>query len=276
MLNLFLIIVGAAASAAVSGALGFFSEFSVLSIVVPSALWLGFYVAASVAVFLYLLISSKLLSKKPPEKPGKYCGFVVGLVVGWLRQMGRIKLHVRNGELVERNKQYLIVSNHRSMYDPILQLNAFGRARLMMISKPENFKLPIAGPYMRRAGFLAIDRNNDREALKTILKAIDFVKKYGVSVGVCPEGTRNRIDRNVMPMRAGAFKIATKSKIPIVVTTLEGTENIHKNYPWRRTHVYLDVVKVITPEEYEGMQTSELAELVRGLMQRNVDSYKVR
>lgn len=269
MINLTCIILGAILSLATSYKL---DAFHLNKLYVPILLWLAFSVAVFIVFAVSLYIYSLLLPKKSPKKPNKLCAFFVKIIVRWVCQVSNLKIHVKNGELIEKNKPYLLVSNHRSMYDPLIQLAYFNYCNLIMISKPENFKIPLAGPIIRQAGFLAIDRDNDREALKTIIKAIDYTKN-NYSIGVCPEGTRNKSSRDLLPLKAGCLKIATKPKIPIAVMTFEGTEKIHKRAPFKRTHIYVDVLKVYTPDEYETTSTANLCDDIAKLMQENINKY---
>ncbi|MBR2933902.1 MAG: hypothetical protein IKC33_06280, partial [Clostridia bacterium] len=71
------------------------------------------------------------------------------------------------------------------------------------------------------------------------------------------------------------FKIPLRANVPIVVTTIEGTEKIHKNFPFKRTRVYLDVLKVIKPCEYEGKTATVVGQEVRALMLENLKRYGV-
>ncbi|MGN0819345.1 MAG: lysophospholipid acyltransferase family protein [Christensenellaceae bacterium] len=270
MINLSCIILGAIISIATSYKL---DALHLNKIYVPILLWLAFSVAVFVVFAVSLYVYSLLLPKKTPKKPGKLSAFFINVIVKWVCRVSNVKVHVRNGGLIEKDKRYLLVSNHRSMYDPLIQIACFNRCKPILISKPENFKIPLVGPIIRNAGFLAINRDNDREALKTIVKAIDYVKTYDYSVGVCPEGTRNTRSRDLLPLKAGCLKIATKPKIPIAVMTFEGTEKIHKRAPFKRTHVYLDVLKIYTPEEYESLTTTELSDEIAALMQENINKY---
>lgn len=270
MFNVVCLVLGGITSALISFKNGYFANTSLIWIFF--ALWLLFFVVWVGFSLLCLLIASKFLTKTPPEKPNKVAYFFVKIVISFLCFWANIKVVVKNGELIEKGKQYLLVSNHRSNFDPIIQFKFFNRCKPVMISKPENMKIPLAGPFINKAGFLPIDRNNDREALKTIIKAIKFIKE-GYSVGLCPEGKRNKEGRNLLPIKVGAFKIATKSKVPIVIMTFEGTEKIAKKSLLKRTTVYIDVLKVIEPSEYENMTTQDIGDLATSLMQNNIDKY---
>lgn len=274
MMNLICCILGGGVSAVVGYCSGIFD--SVGKIWLFPVLWLLFYVAFVALTFCVLFLVSFVLKKQPPEKPNKFALFIVKYVTDFICQMSNLKIHMKNGDLLKKGPNYLIVFNHRSKYDNLIILNKFGRVNPVMISKPENLKIPLAGPFINRAGFLAIDRENDREALKTIVKASKFLKNENVSVCICPEGTRNRTGRDLLPFKVGALKVGTRVSAPIAVITFEGTQNVHKNAPFKKTHVYLDVLKVYQPEEYKNKNTHELGEEIRAVMQANIDAYSQR
>ena len=118
------------------------------------------------------------------------------------------------------------------------------------------------GRLIRRCGFLSIDRSSPRSSVETLNRAAGMIENGVVSVGIYPEGTRSKTSR-LLPFHNGVFLVAEKSKAPIVVIAVRGTEQIHKRCVFRRTHVYIDVLDVIAPEEYEGKMTGEIGARVR-------------
>ena len=108
---------------------------------------------------------------------------------------------------------------------------------------------------MRKILCLPLDRNNDREALKAILKAIQFIKEDKASIAVFPEGGTSKSGL-LQPFRNGAFKIAQKANVPIVVCALSNTKAILKNMVRRRTDVHLDVLDVIPAETVASLKTT--------------------
>jgi len=90
-----------------------------------------------------------------------------------------------------------------------------------------------------------------------------------VSIGIYPEGTRNRED-TMLEFHNGVFKIAQKAGAPIVVAALRGTDLIRQNLPFRKTDVYLDVVDVIPAEECKGLKTAELGDRVRSALEEKL------
>ena len=119
---------------------------------------------------------------------------------------------------------------------------------------------------MREVICLPLDRENDREALKAILKAIQFINEDNCSIAVFPEGGTNRTEEDLLPFRNGAFKIAQKANVPIVICALVNSKAILKNMFRRHTDVYLDVLAVIPPEELEGLKTVDIGNRAHGIL----------
>lgn len=116
---------------------------------------------------------------------------------------------------------------------------------------------------------MSIDRENARKAIGTINHAAELLQKQEVSIGVYPEGTRAK-DGVMLPFHNGVFRIAQKADADIAVLTISGTETIHKNYPFRRSNVYLNVAEVIPSEVAKKMKTADIGERVRQTIEENL------
>ena len=111
-----------------------------------------------------------------------------------------------------------------------------------------------------------INRENDREALKTILSCIRLIKEDKASIGVFPEGYTSR-DGLLHHFRNGVFKIAQKAKVPIVVCTVQGTNHVfHNALRFKSTPVKLHLVDVIPAADLAGVHTNVIGERVFNLM----------
>ena len=166
-------------------------------------------------------------------------------------------------------KKLLFVSNHRSKFDPIVTWHILKRWKPAFVSKASNFKVPIFGRLIRKCCFMAIDRENPRNAIKTIHKASNLVKNEEVSVGIYPEGTRSKTCE-LLPFHSGVFMIAQKADADIVVLSVSGTEMIHKNYPFHHTDVYFDVLEVIPSHIVKNTKTEPLGVHIRSLMEAHL------
>lgn len=229
------------------------------------------YLAAVIALLFIcaLLVTAPVNLDKPVNEPSAFYTFLYNCFDAFLCSAARIKVRIHGLENLDKDKKYLFVYNHRSNFDPMIISRYFRRYKILMISKPQNFRKPLAGKCIHKAGFMPIDREDDREALKTVLKAAKYLGG-GYSVGVAPEGTRNKRGTDLLPFRNGCFKIAQKAKAPVCVLTLNGTEKVKKNFPLKRTLVYIDV-SVIGAEEVAAEHTYDTGEKVRREMTRRIE-----
>ena len=176
-----------------------------------------------------------------------------------------IKIKYTGLDKLPKDQKFLLVCNHRAIFDAVTLSHCFRKDSFVCISKPENFDLPVVGRWIKGMCHLAIDRENNRNALKTIIKAIKFIEEDNFSVGICPEGTRNK-GEGILPFKAGCFKIPLKAKAPLVVCTLKNTDKVFKNFLFRKTIIEMDIVDVIDYEDLKDLSTHEIALLARRKM----------
>lgn len=121
--------------------------------------------------------------------------------------------HLPDGPIV-------VMSNHASNFD-ILALQGFFPRPLSWIAKKELFKIPIFGHSMHHGGYIALDRGDGRQALKSMDEAAKQIRN-GKSVIIFPEGTRTR-DGRLLPFKRGGFLLAARAGVPVVPVTINGS-----------------------------------------------------
>lgn len=177
-----------------------------------------------------------------------------------------VKVKVEGMEQIPKGR-FLLIQNHRSMFDPLISLYALDKLQLGFITKPENMDIPIIGKFAHRICALPIDRESPRNAVKTINTAADYIKNDVCSIGLYPEGTRNRSDTApLLPFHNASLKIGTKAACPVVVTAISGTDEIKRRAPFRRTNVVIKICGVIPAEAVKASSTAELSAICRRLL----------
>jgi 1-acyl-sn-glycerol-3-phosphate acyltransferase len=166
-------------------------------------------------------------------------------------------------EKIPQDRKYLIVSNHRDGNDPIIYIAGMPKERVGWICKKEVMDIPCVGKLLLNLCSLPLERDNLRQEVRIIKKAQDYILDDICSVGIYPEGTRNKTENELLPFKAGAFKVATTTKCPIVVSCITyNYPRIHKHKPLIKIAT-INILKVIEPEEYENKDTNDLANMVR-------------
>lgn len=112
----------------------------------------------------------------------------------------------------------LFVGNHTSILDCPLLVVAAKRC-IAFIAKEELIKAPFMGYWIRESKCVPINRENVREAIKSINQGITNLKE-GHSMAIFPEGTRSK-DGKLGEFKKGSLKLATKSKVPIIPVAID-------------------------------------------------------
>ena len=238
--------------------------------------FLGSFLSLIILAFLFLLGASLLANpQKPQQHDSLFYRKLIGLYLELLIPLVRVRVHTKGLEQTPKSGRFLLVCNHLHEADPVLLLHFFRKSQLSFITKQEVQSMFLVGRLMHKILCQPVNRENDREALKTIINCIRLIKEDEVSVAVFPEGYI-KPDRKLHHFRSGVFKIATKTGVPIVVCTLTNTNHIIKNFlRLKPTDVDLHLIKTIQPEEYAGMTTVEIADMVYHMMAEDLGPERV-
>lgn len=234
-------------------------------------LLVGAVLCFALLAFLLLWFLCRIVDlNKPQEHDSKFYRFVLRLVVPVIMTLLQMRVHTSGLEKTPKDGRFLLVCNHINDLDPVTLLRYFSGSQLAFITKRENVSMFLVGKLMHKILCQPINRENDREALKTILNCIRLIKEDEVSIAVFPEGYTS-LDGKLHKFRHGVFKIATKTHVPIVVCTLQNTNKVFRNAKHLKpTDVHLHLLEVIAPEFYENMTAVELGEYVHSLMAKDL------
>ena len=255
--------------------------FAALSLIVGVLVWaitgtlwllpvtaLGCFLVLAALGFAFLLILCKRVDQNvPQEDDDPLYRKVTNLYIRSVLPVLRIHVSKQGVEKMPRDGRFMLVCNHCSLFDPIGLLCCLPEFQLAFVSKKENADMFVIGPMMHKLLCQLINRENDREALKTILRCIQIIKEDKASIAVFPEGGILSEDGKLHHFRPGVFKIAQKANVPIVICTLKNTLNVIPNLlRWKRSDVQMTVLEVIPPEEIKGVTTVDIAERCYNVM----------
>ena len=228
---------------------------------------LGCLLTLIVLTFLFLMYLCKRVDQNmPQEEDDRLYRVMTNLIIESVLPVLRIRVKKSGLEKMPKDGRFLLIANHTDNSDPIILLYCLAKYQLAFISKRENRDMFVIGPMMHKIQCQLINRENDREALKTILRCIQILKEDKASVAVFPEGGIND-DLLLHKFKPGVFKIAQKANVPIVVCTLKNTKVVVKNLKkWKRSDVEMKILEVIPAEELKGVTTVDIAERCYKLM----------
>lgn len=137
--------------------------------------------------------------------------------------LSRARVEIEGLENLDRRHPQILVANHSGLHD-ILSLAAYLPIQFRWIAKRSLFRVPFMGWHMRRSGYIAIDRENPRNAAKSIVEAAKQIQG-GINAIAFPEGTRSRTG-DLGKFHSGAFSLALRTGVPLVPVTLDGSSRV--------------------------------------------------
>lgn len=161
----------------------------------------------------------------------------------------------------------LFVSNHQGNFDIPLMLGFIKKPK-GFIAKVEINKMFIIRKWMKYLDCIFIDRNDIRQSVKAISGGAKALKA-GASMVIFPEGTRSP-DGKLLEFKAGSMKLATKSKVPVIPVTINGSKDIMPKgskiiRPAKVT------IKISKPIYYnEEVDTNDLISMVKTEIEKNL------
>lgn len=223
-----------------------------------------------VTIVLFLALLSPFRKNKPYENKLNHA--IINSVLAFALHFFRVKVIVTGRENIPKDKNFVLVGNHQENWDIVVLKPIFKDVTINFIAKEALSKVPILGPWITLLGSIYISRFADRSAAESIVKGIKQVRN-GTSMALFPEGRRS-FSNELLDFKAGAFKLAMKPKADILIATQYNTCTIFKKIPWKRYRVYVHIHPLYSYEEYKDKKSIEIAEIVKGRIQKQLDIYQ--
>lgn len=180
------------------------------------------------------------------------------------------KVEVEGLENIDKNKSYLVLSNHQAMLDiPLLYVLPFN---FKWVSKKEVYRIPVFGWVLWMHGDIAIERGGAASAKRMMNQCSNMLKR-GVSIIMFPEGTRTK-DGQVRNFQAGAFLLAKKTKVDILPVVIDGTYDAFRGgkdgkFGISARHIFkVKILKPLPVEEVISMKFTEINDLMQNTIQQ--------
>lgn len=110
----------------------------------------------------------------------------------------------------------LIVSNHRSYFDPMVILK---NNLASPVGKKEVESWPLIGSVTKTTGVIFVNREEKTSRTQT-LKEVRLVLENGFSIFIAPEGTTH-IKPTTIDFRPGSFVLAAELRVPVMPVAID-------------------------------------------------------
>jgi len=190
------------------------------------AVWGGFWYLIILAIFAPFIFIAFLFSKSAKANIF-YIRIGLRWISCWLYLVG-IRCKITGKEYLDKNKTYVMVANHTSSLDIPAYMKGGYPVPFRFLAKAELGKVPIMGFLLKRLAVL-VDRKNVEARRQSFQNMVDSINE-GISVGLYPEGTRNKTEEPLKEFYNGAFRLAIETKAPVAVLTIVGAAELMGKY----------------------------------------------
>lgn len=190
--------------------------------------------------------------------------------------LSRARVEIEGLQNIDRSRPQLLIANHSGLHD-ILSLAAHLPIQFRWVAKKSLFRVPFMGWHMRRSGYIPIDRENPRDAARSIVSAAGIIRS-GVNAIAFPEGTRSR-NGDLGKFHSGAFALALRTGVPLVPVTLEGSWRVIMPKTLQVNPGVIIRIKIDRPVDVTSYQRSEKLRLMGDVfvtMSANLSDLRLR
>lgn len=196
---------------------------------------------------------------------------LVNHVIYLMNKVGKITTVATGLEHLPETGGYMMYPNHQGKYDVLGIMYTHKQPCSFVMDKKKSHTI-LVREFVDLVQAKRLEKDNPRQGIviiNEVAKEVANGKKYILF----PEGgyrfnNRNKVD----DFKAGSFKIALKSKAPIVPIALVDSYKVFNSFHLGPITTYVHYLKPITYEEYKDMKTTEIAALVKSRIQEKIDS----
>ena len=179
-----------------------------------------------------------------------------------VRRSGHVRTKAYGEENLPKEGGYVMFSNHQGKYD-VLGIMLSHKEPCSFVMDKNKSNTIIVSEIVDLVQGKRLDKNDVRQAL-TIINEVAQEVREGRKYIFFPEGGYEFNNKNVMgTFRPGSFKCAVKAKAPIVPVAIIDSYKVFNSFTIGRVTTQVHFLKPFYYEEYKGLKTTEIAELVK-------------
>ena len=183
---------------------------------------------------------------------------------------GNVNVHGYGLENLPKESGYIMYPNHQGKYDALGIIYTHREPCSLVMDKAKSNTI-LVREFVDLLQGKRLDKKDVRQAL-TIINEVSEEVKQGKRYILFPEGGYEFNNKNhVCDFKAGSFKIALKTKAPIVPVALIDSYKVFNSFYLKKITTQVHYLKPILYDEYGGLKTHEIADLVKVRIQEKLD-----
>lgn len=207
---------------------------------------------------------------KPEVYDEKKCYKYAHYIVNLMHRTGHIRTEGFGMENLPKEGGYMLYPNHQGKYDAYGIVGVHKEPCSVVMDEAKS-----RGPFICEVIDLLhgkrMDIHDTRQAMTVIIEMTKEVAE-GRRFILFPEGGYVNGRKNGMgEFKPGCFKISLKTKTPIVPVAIWDSYKVFNSWQFKPVKTQVHFLKPIPYEEYQGMNTQEIAAMVKERIQEKLD-----
>lgn len=190
-------------------------------------------------------------------------------IVTCVNRTGRVTIDVHGAERIPADNGFILFPNHQGLFDALAIIEACPRP-LSIVVKKEASNIILIKQVIELLRGMSIDREDIRSSMKVIANMTEAVKQ-GRNYIIFAEGTRSKKGNQIQDFKGGTFKSAVNAHCPIVPVALIDSFKPFDISSIRKETVQVRFLEPITYEQYVGMKTINIADMVHQQIQEEIN-----
>lgn len=186
-----------------------------------------------------------------------------------------IRLVLDGAEKLPAEPSFMLAPNHQSFLDALCLIQALGQP-MAFIAKKESRRYPMVGRIITALDSQYLDRRKLRQEIHVMQEVKRSFLTENKKWVIFPEGTRTRdADHALGEFKPGSVKAAMQAKVKIFPVAMWGSFRVLSAREHRKYYpVFVSVLDPLLPEDYEGLTTAEVAQILKRRISARLEQLK--
>lgn len=190
-------------------------------------------------------------------------------VIYLMNKTGKITTKAYGLENLPKEGGYMMYPNHQGKYDVLGIMYTHKEPCTFVMDKMKSNTM-LVREFVDLVQGKRLEKDNPRQGL-TIINQVAKEVAEGRKYILFPEGGYKFNNKNkVCDFKAGSFKIALKSKTPIIPIALIDSYKVFNSFHIGPITTYVHYLEPIYYDEYKNMKTQEIASLVKQRIEEKI------
>lgn len=209
---------------------------------------------------MYMVPRMAYMAKHPEKYTEEDCYKYANLAVTRMMRSGHISTKAYGLENLPGEGGYIMFPNHQGKYDALGIMHTHIKPCSIVIDDAKSHGF-LVKQFIDLLKGKRLVKDDLRQSVK-VIKELSEEAKAGRKFIIFPEGGYYHNHNEVRDFKPGSFKSAMKAQVPIVPVVLIDSYRVFEEWSLRSITTQVHYLPAIYYEEYKGMTTVEVAQMV--------------